>query len=181
MDNAISPITRGDIPGDPIPDSTRPPYPYYPEKDAVKVWRGDHALPLCSIVYVDVLALDDVAPAIRDERRASYARLLQCAPERAYTHYCGYVRLGGPVADEKLDWLTVHGGITYEKRDADGTAVYGFDCAHVGDERDDAYYDVEGWLTQHVMELATQLQMVAEIDEHDVFWAAWALREVSHP
>lgn len=53
-------------------------------------------------------------------------------------HYCGYCRLPRLVAESGYDgllrYVPVHGGITYAAESANGQMVYGFDCAHAGDE-----------------------------------------------
>jgi len=53
-------------------------------------------------------------------------------------HYCGYVRFPKrPVREQGyfgiLTYVPVHGGITYAEESEDGSMVYGFDCAHLGD------------------------------------------------
>ena len=55
------------------------------------------------------------------------------------THYCGYCRFATrPVKEQGYDgflaYVPAHGGITYAKQSEDGSMVYGFDCAHAGDE-----------------------------------------------
>jgi len=53
-------------------------------------------------------------------------------------HHCGYCRLPRLVAESGYDgllrYVPVHGGITYAEQSKTGQMVYGFDCAHVGDE-----------------------------------------------
>ena len=57
------------------------------------------------------------------------------------SHICGYARFKSrPVIEQGyggiLTYAVVHGGITYSAEDEGGTVVYGFDCAHAGDDRD---------------------------------------------
>ena len=63
--------------------------------------------------------------------------------------YCGYVRFPErPVREEGHDglltYVPVHGGITYANTDGQ-SAMYGFDCAHLGDASDPRCSDVD-WL-----------------------------------
>lgn len=48
-------------------------------------------------------------------------------------YYCGYCRL--PISlDGREEEISVHGDVTFAERDEDGSWVYGFDCAHWGDD-----------------------------------------------
>lgn len=53
-------------------------------------------------------------------------------------HLCGYCRLPRLLAEAQYEgivtYVPVHGGITYAVRSDTDQMVYGFDCAHVGDE-----------------------------------------------
>lgn len=91
----------------------------YPESKATKTWEYKGAT--CSIVFND-----------------------RC------DHYCGYVRFaenpfarGGPV-ERFLDYVPVHGGITYHTGN-----VFGFDCGHCDDENNPNLKDID-WLTKHI-------------------------------
>lgn len=71
-------------------------------------------------------------------------------------HACGYARFPSkPVKEDGyygiLTYVPVHGGITYAEKD-DAGMVYGFDCAHSGDDCDPRTWDTE-WLKGqcHVM------------------------------
>lgn len=69
-------------------------------------------------------------------------------------HYCGYVQI--PEASLPKHWiesqpiyraddielLNVHGGVTYSKKNGN-MVVFGFDCAHSGDETNEKLKDEE--------------------------------------
>lgn len=65
--------------------------------------------------------------------------VVRIAPHIQKNWLCGYVTYpdGCPVPTEEgvvvSEIANVHGGVTYEKKNADGSYTYGFDCAHVGD------------------------------------------------
>ena len=65
---------------------------------------------------------------------------LECAIIRhsSLGHLCGYVRfpkrrLRETGYDGIVTYVPVHGGITFASEGEDGSMVYGFDCAHLGD------------------------------------------------
>lgn len=86
--------------------------------------------------------------------------------DRSYVdggHYCGYVRFPKRPLREQgyggiATYVPVHGGITFAKPFDDGSFVYGFDCAHAGDDSDDHDYDPKvrdiAWLKAECERLA---------------------------
>jgi hypothetical protein len=126
----------------------------YPERAAEKVWTAHGAT--LSLVRQELLR----------------------AP-----HWCGYVRFPAPLfADgddnSPLGYVPVHGGVTYVHIDDDGSAVYGFDCAHAGDEHDLNLRDV-AWLTAHTEQFAAAL--LAAADDTDEPLIAAVLDESAAP
>ena len=82
-------------------------------------------------------------------------------------HYCGYVRFSKcPMEntgyDRILTYVPVHGGITYAESDEYGY-VYGFDCAHLGDEGRPELWD-EDFLRQECWRLAKAIQIAAKYE-----------------
>lgn len=110
----------------------------YPEnyKDAVKVWQHDG---------------------------------MQFSILRAHLgHYCGYVRFEArPVAEEGyrgfMNYVPVHGGITFANEDDDGSMVYGFDCAHCDDEKDEKLRDLE-WLGEECFRMGRAIVAAKEFE-----------------
>ncbi|HMN10984.1 MAG TPA: hypothetical protein PKD55_01515 [Bellilinea sp.] len=77
-------------------------------------------------------------------------------------HWCGYVRFETrPVAETGyggfMTYVPVHGGITYAGQGEDGTMVYGFDCAHAGDEEDPKTWDMN-WLRAETERMAIAIE-----------------------
>lgn len=62
------------------------------------------------------------------------------APSIQKNWLCGYVTFpdGCPLPEEVNSDIegeaNVHGGVTYSRRNEDGSYTYGFDCAHAGDD-----------------------------------------------
>jgi len=91
---------------------------------------------------------------------------------RAYSfggHYCGYcVFPKRPVIEQGyyglLTYVPIHGGITYARETKEGRMVYGFDCAHAGDE-DDLRCRDELWLTHEVETMALAILIAAKHEE----------------
>ena len=84
-------------------------------------------------------------------------------------HYCGYCRFPKrPTIEEGYDgilaYVPVHGGLTYAESDADGTMVYGFDCAHSGDDENPERSDID-WLTAECERMAVGIAVAAEFEE----------------
>lgn len=68
-------------------------------------------------------------------------------------HYCGYCRLPKIVAESGyrgfLNYVPVHGGITYAKTSKfTDQMIYGFDCAHIGDETNLWWHDARAVLEE---------------------------------
>lgn len=83
-------------------------------------------------------------------------------------HYCGYVRFPKrPLKEQGYDgvvtYVPVHGGVTFAREDADGM-VYGFDCAHAGDERDPRVTDLT-WLRAECGRLASGIVAAIGVEE----------------
>ncbi len=55
-------------------------------------------------------------------------------------HRCGYILIPEGHPWHGMDYYdiqaSVHGGLTYKQKDADGKMWLGFDCAHIGDAQD---------------------------------------------
>jgi len=114
---------------------------YYPDSDAVETWSYKEAT--CYIVLHKELG-----------------------------HYCGYVRFKkNPFAkgtgchyEGFRNYIPVHGGITYAKKDAKGY-VYGFDCAHAGDEKRPELKDI-AWLKKHTEQFCDMLILAKPYEQH---------------
>jgi len=83
-------------------------------------------------------------------------------------HNCGYVRFPKrPVKvagyDGILDYVPVHGGITYAHNDEAGM-VYGFDCAHYNDEHNPLVRDPE-WLKRECQNMADGILLAAKFED----------------
>jgi hypothetical protein len=83
-----------------------------------------------------------------------------CVVKTSMGHLCGYVTMKkedvakewwGNYDADGLQYLAVHGGLTYAS-EHDDAVVFGFDCAHAGDERRPELRD-----PQHVLALAKQM------------------------
>jgi len=84
-------------------------------------------------------------------------------------YYCGYVRFPTrPVQEEDyegiLTYVPVHGGITYASNQAEEGMVYGFDCAHSGDEYNTTMLDTE-WLTAECEAMARAIKVAAVYEQ----------------
>lgn len=95
--------------------------------------------------------------------------------KQSYTGYtslnpwhCGYARFPeDPLPrtsgyDGIAEYVPVHGGITYAECE-DGEMVYGFDCAHAGDEHDARFQDVE-WLLGECDSMARAIKVAAQFE-----------------
>lgn len=108
----------------------------YPESKAVKVWEYDDG-----VVY-------SIVP---------------------YGHYCGYCRFPKrPLIEQGYNgiaaYVPVHGGITYAEEAKDGSMVYGFDCAHSGDEERPELRDL-AWLSKECERMAEGVKLAAEYEK----------------
>jgi len=84
-------------------------------------------------------------------------------------HYCGYCVFPERLVKEQgdsglLTYVPVHGGITYAEETEEGRMVYGFDCAHAGDECDPRCTD-ELWLTHETETMAGAILIAAKHEE----------------
>ena len=77
-------------------------------------------------------------------------------------HLCGYVafpakdipkKWHGTYNADALQYLNIHGGLTFAKKPNDDWVVFGFDCAHSGDEDNASLKDPE-----YVMDLTRQME-----------------------
>ena len=96
-------------------------------------------------------------------------------------HYCGYARLPGPVLPQTIHdrveyMIPVHGGITYGEHSKDGTVVYGFDCAHAGDEERPETRDME-WLKDECRRMARGLEIIGEYTRRIQLAETWSDQE----
>ena len=103
--------------------------------------------------------------ATRTWKNGSLTYSLVLGDEPFMHHYCGYARFPKrPVREVGyygiLSYVPVHGGITYARQDDEGM-VYGFDCAHAGDEEKSWLKD-EAWLMAECERMAFAIQ-----------WARW--------
>lgn len=83
-------------------------------------------------------------------------------------HHCGYVAFPKRPVSEKgygglLTYVPVHGGITYAQEFTDGSMVYGFDCAHAGDESNPNTSDLT-WLRSECLKLGLGVALAAEFE-----------------
>lgn len=83
-------------------------------------------------------------------------------------HWCGYVRFKERPVNELeyngiLTYAPVHGGITYANEDADGM-VYGFDCAHAGDDQNPVFQNID-WLKNECDNMAVAIQEAAQFED----------------
>lgn len=113
----------------------------YPEKKAEEVWQRD------GLQFSLVKQESDIPVEMRSEFK-----------HMRFHHYCGYVRFPKRPFREKgydgiVQYVPVHGGITFAQEDLDGSMVYGFDTNHAGDEGRDDELDNHVWLTHqcHLM------------------------------
>lgn len=84
-------------------------------------------------------------------------------------HYCGYCRFEErPTIEQEysgiLNYVPVHGGLTYARQEEDGTMVYGFDCAHAGDELKPELMDIS-WLKEECRRMALGIQIATKYEE----------------
>lgn len=81
-----------------------------------------------------------------------------------HNHYCGYCRFEGrPVKEQGymglLTYVPVHGGITYAEEDIhNGSMVYGFDCAHAGDDNNPDTRNLR-WLKRQAEGMAWSIRL----------------------
>jgi hypothetical protein len=86
-----------------------------------------------------------------------------------HRHYCGYVRFPKRPLKEKgykgiVRFVPVHGGVTFAEKDRDGSMVYGFDCAHNGDDERPECKDLE-WLKAETERLGVSLAIASRYEK----------------
>lgn len=100
----------------------------------------------------------------------------------ATIYYCGYAIFTDPplLSDgyQDVEDAYVHGGVTYGKRYDSGIQVYGFDCAHYGDEDDPRCKDYN-WLSSQCEKMARDIIEIGkritretndiELDDKEIF------------
>jgi hypothetical protein len=111
--------------------------PLYPDRQATKTWQYKDAT--CYLVYHEELG-----------HYCCYARFKQ-NPFTRGCHYQGF-----------RAYIPVHGGITYAEKDSQGY-VYGFDCAHAGDEDRPELKDID-WLTRHTERFCDMLLLARDYE-----------------
>lgn len=83
-------------------------------------------------------------------------------------HYCGYIIFPKrPLLEQEYDgiatWVPVHGDITFA-RPVEGGFAYGFDCAHVDDDKDPQLRDLN-WLKDEVESMEIGIIEAAKYEE----------------
>ena len=104
--------------------------------------------------------------AVHDDYEACVLRI------RVLSHLCGYVyfpadTLPNLIEDDTgglLRYAPVHGGITYGNKVKGGGRVYGFDCAHAGDEADPRCADPD-WVLAECDRLAVCLKVAPHFEQ----------------
>ena len=84
-------------------------------------------------------------------------------------HCCGYARFKARPTkttgyDGILTYVPVHGGITYSGERKDGSMVYGFDCAHAGDESNPRLHEKD-WLIPECERMAKGILAAAKVED----------------
>ena len=83
-------------------------------------------------------------------------------------HYCGYARFPKrPLREQGYSgiatYVPVHGGITYALTEDHGSFIYGFDCAHAGDEGNPKLKSVP-WLKSECERMALNIKASAKYE-----------------
>jgi hypothetical protein len=90
----------------------------------------------------------------------------ECVVDCRGSHLCGYTRIPrektpdswrGNYDADALQFLSVHGGLTYAEDDGD-YCIFGFDCAHAGDENRPELKDAV-----HVLSLAKSMRQQLDL------------------
>jgi len=84
-------------------------------------------------------------------------------------YYCGYCIFPKRFLIERkydgiVTYVPVHGGITFAEEREDGSMVYGFDCAHAGDEKKPELKDIE-WLKRECERMAKALKIAKKYEK----------------
>jgi len=117
----------------------------YPDHKAIVKWIEDGVA--YYIVHVQMFESAEEREKAEAYSREMFGNLFEMLGEMTGGHfnpdqirlpddyYNGYVRFKEmPLSGSKfLDYVPVHGGITYGQRSPDGSYVYGFDTNHAGD------------------------------------------------
>jgi hypothetical protein len=87
--------------------------------------------------------------------------------------HCGYVVFTPPPFESEtyhdVEDVDVHGGVTWGKRFSNNVQVYGFDCAHYGDEYDPRCKDMD-WLTSQCEQMGRGiLELRKGIDDGEIY------------
>jgi len=112
-------------------------YKEYPESDAVSIWEKEGLI--FSIVQQEEMG-----------------------------HYCGYVRfpkrpVKGTDCEGFVVYVPVHGGISWAQESKDGSMVYGYDCAHYGDDKKPETRD-RTWLAQQCEQMARGIEVAKKFE-----------------
>ncbi|MEN6426082.1 MAG: hypothetical protein ABFE13_12005 [Phycisphaerales bacterium] len=83
-------------------------------------------------------------------------------------HYCGYVRfpkrpVREPGYEGIIAYVPVHGGVTYDHQDEDGSMVYGFDCGHYDDDNNPDLRNPK-WLHDECERMAVAILLAAKYE-----------------
>ncbi len=95
--------------------------------------------------------------------------------QHSFGHFCGYVALkksklprnwhNGDYDTDALQYLQIHGGITFCET-TKNYVIYGFDCAHAGDEKNIKLKDIN-----YVFKLVSQMeQQILEYAKRHEAW-----------
>jgi hypothetical protein len=88
---------------------------------------------------------------------------------REMMHWCGYVRFASrPLIEQDYDgiaeYVPVHGGITWASDAGEDGMVYGFDCGHAGDDKDEKTRNMQ-WLMQECRNMAVGIFLAAQYEK----------------
>lgn len=108
--------------------------------------------------------------------------LLKCNLMGFGTYYCGYVTFPKrPLLETSYDgiaaWVDVHGGLTFAEENKDGSFTYGFDCAHVYDERNPLLQNVD-YLKTECWCMAVNIQVAVEFEPEYLATDGYEAREI---
>jgi len=111
---------------------------------------------------------EDAAEVVWKRGRVKFAIVRKSLPFVG-EFYCGYCIFPKRFLAEKgyggiVTYVPVHGGITYAEERKDGNMVYGFDCAHAGDENIPELKDIE-WLKRECEIMAKSLNIAKKYEK----------------
>ncbi len=86
----------------------------------------------------------------------------------ACSHYCGYCRFSKRFVKEQsyngiLTYVPVHGGITYAEHWTNGSMVYGFDCGHSRDDKNEYLKSID-CLKNECERMAKQIRIIKKYE-----------------